>query len=339
MLAAVVSAWEGQMRRRDFAAIPGAFALLAAWPRALRAQPAPKPKRIGFLALGIGPATRIADAFREGLREHGYVLGTNATLDYRFAEGQAARLAGLAAELVRLEADVIVVESFPAALAAKRATSTIPIITAVVSDPVSTGLVRDLARPGGNITGISNIPSQLITKRLELLKRVAAVTVVGVVWNPLNPAARGYLDDAHAAAKALGLALVVAEARGADDFDAAFARILAGRVHAFTTLPDGMIWNNRRRVAEFALGNKLPSVFDAHDFAEAGGLLVYGPSLEAMFRRSAAYVDKVLKGADPATLPFELPTKFELVVNLKIAKELGLTIPDALLVSADEVIE
>ena len=326
------------MRRREI--LPFVAGSAAIWPLVARAQQPRKIYRIGFLALGIGPATHIADAFRDGLREQGYVLGQNAVLDYRFAEGQAARLGALAAELVRLESDVIVVESFPAALAAKRATSKIPIIIAVASDPVSTGLVRDLARPGGNITGVTNLPSQLMGKRLELLKQVApAATVVGVIWNPLNPAARGYLDDTRAAAQTLGLQLVVAEARDAADFDAAFTAIVAGQVRALTTLPDGMIWNNRRRVADFALLRRLPSIFDARDFAEAGGLLVYGPSLAAMYRRSAAYVDKVLKGADPATLPFELPTKFDFVINLKTAKALDLTIPDALLVSADEVIE
>ena len=326
------------MRRREFIGLLSSAT--AIWPLAARAQQLAKVYKIGFLALGIGPSTRIAEAFREGLREHGYVEGQNAALDYRFAEGQIDKLAVLAADLVRLNVDVIVVESHPAALAAKRATSIIPIITAVVADPVASGLVADLARPGGNVTGVTNIPGQLMGKRLELLKQAAPkATVVGVIWNPANPSAQGYLKETVAAAEALGLQLVLAEARSPGDLDAAFSAVLRGRAAALVNLPDGMIWNSRRLVVEFALRNRLPGMFDAREFAEAGGLLVYGPSLAAMYRRSAAYVDKVLKGANPGSLPFELPTKFELVINLKTAKAIDLTIPDSIVLRADEVIE
>jgi len=310
-----------------------------AWPLAVGAQPA-KVYRIGFLALGIGPGTRIADAFREGLHEYGYIEGRNSVLEYRFADGQVSRLDALAAELVRWGADIIVVESYPAALAAKRATGTIPIVTAVISDPVTSGLVADLARPGGNITGVTNTPSELMGKRLELLKSAAPKTaVVGIIWNPLNPAARGYLRNSVAAAESLDLRLVDVEAREPGDLDAAFNAVVRGRADALATLPDGMIWNNRKAVVEFALRNRLPSIFDAREFAEAGGLLVFGPSLAAMYRRSVAFVDKILKGANPGSLPFELPTKFELVINLKTAKSLGLELPLDLLARTDEVIE
>lgn len=190
------------------------------------------------------------------------------------------------------------------------------------------------------MTGITNLPGQLMGKRLEILKQTApTAAVVGVVWNPANPSAQGYLKETVAAAEALGLRLAIAEARSPSDLSAAFIVVLRGRAAAIVNLPDGMLWNSRRLIVEFALRNRLPGMFDAREFAEAGGLLVYGPSLAAMYRRSAAYVDKVLKGANPGTLPFELPTKFELVINLKTARAIGLTIPDSIVLRADEVIE
>lgn len=328
----------GRIGRRTFSASLGGA--LVSWPFAAASQRRAGAYRIGFLALGIGPGTRIAAEFRDGLRELGYIEGDNAAIDYRFAQGQAEKLTALAAELAAANVDVIVTESTPAALAAKRATATIPIVMAVGSDPVAAGLVADLARPGGNITGLTNMPSQLMGKRLELVQQTAPMArQVGILWNPLNLSAQGYLRETVAAANALGLRLAVAEARNPADLDAAFAKLVEERAEALVNLPDGMIWNNRARIAEFALARRIPGVFDAREFAEAGGLLVYGPSLVAMFRRSAAFVDKVLKGADPAALPIELPTRFELIVNLKTAKALGLTVPEAIVLRADEVIE
>jgi putative tryptophan/tyrosine transport system substrate-binding protein len=326
------------IKRRDLVSLIGSVA--AAWPILGHAQQPTKVYRIGFLALGIGPSTPMAEAFRERIREHGYVEARNVALDYRFAQGQADRLDSMAAELIDRRVDVIVTESTPAAVAAKRATSTIPIVMAVGSDPVAAGLVASLSRPGGNVTGITNIPSQLMGKRLELLKQIApTAAIVGVVWNSSNSTARSYLKETVTAATALGLQLAIAEARGPSDLDAAFAALIRGRAAALINLPDGMIWNNRKRLVDFALSHGIPSVFDAREFAEVGGLVAYGPSLVTMFRRSADYVDKVLRGADAANLPIELPTKFELSINLKTAKRLGISMPETILVQADEVIE
>ncbi len=326
------------MRRRDVITLLGGAAV--AWPLAARAQQPAKVYRIGILTLGVGPSTPIAAAFRQGLREHGYVEGQNIALEYRFAEGRADTLPALAAELVRMNIDIIVTESTVAALAAKRATQTIPIVMAIVADVVEVGLVAGLARPGGNVTGFSMVIEGVMGKRLQLLKEVAPKTsLVGVIWNPSNASHERQLREIEAAARSLGLQLQPVEARSPADLDAAFKAVISARASAFVTFGDGMMFNQRTRIVEFARSGRLPGLFPDREFAEAGGLMAYGPNLASHFRSAAIYVDKIFKGASPGDLPIEQPTMFELVVNLKTAKALGITIPRSILVQADEAIE
>ena len=317
-----------------------AVLLLLIAPLAGDAQPLAKFARIGVLTLAVAPSTPLAEAFRQGLREHGYVEGQNLAFEYRYAEGRADRLPALAAELVRLKVDVIVTESNMAALAAKRATETIPIVMAIAGDPVKAGVVGSLARPGGNVTGLTLMHPELSGKRLQLLKEaVPRIALVAVIWNPTDPAAVDFLRETEVAARSLGLRLHAIEARAPAELDAAFKAVADARPSAFFTLPGGMFQDNQTRILEFAKKNRLPGVFPNRVFVEAGGLISYGPNLAASSRRAAAFVDKLLKGAKPADLPIEQPTKFELVVNLKTARALGLTIPASVLVWADQAIE
>lgn len=317
-----------------------AVLLLLIAPLAGDAQPLAKFARIGVLTLAVAPSTPLAEAFRQGLREHGYVEGQNLAFEYRYAEGRADRLPALAAELVRLKVDVIVTESNMAALAAKRATETIPIVMAIAGDPVKAGVVGSLARPGGNVTGLTLMHPELSGKRLQLLKEaVPRIALVAVIWNPTDPAAVDFLRETEVAARSLGLRLHAIEARAPAELDAAFKAVADARPSAFFTLPGGMFQDNQTRILEFAKKNRLPGVFPNRVFVEAGGLISYGPNLAASSRRAAAFVDKLLKGAKPADLPIEQPTKFELVINLKTARALGLTIPASVLVRADQAIE
>ena len=317
-----------------------AVLLLLIAPLAGDAQPLAKFARIGVLTLAVAPSTPLAEAFRQGLREHGYVEGQNLAFEYRYAEGRADRLPALAAELVRLKVDVIVTESNMAALAAKRATETIPIVMAIAGDPVKAGVVGSLARPGGNVTGLTLIHPELSGKRLQLLKEaVPRIALVAVIWNPTDPAAVDFLRETEVAARSLGLRLHAIEARAPAELDAAFKAVADARPSAFFTLPGGMFQDNQTRILEFAKKNRLPGVFPNRVFVEAGGLISYGPNLAASSRRAAAFVDKLLKGAKPADLPIEQPTTFELVINLKTARALGLTIPASVLVRADQAIE
>jgi len=325
------------MDRRRFVLVSLAGALAATRPA--RAQQARIPK-VGVLTLSVSPSTPTLEAFRQGLREYGYVDGQNIALEYRFAQGSPVKLGGMAAELVRMPVDVIVTESVLAAEAAKRATGTIPIVTAVHGDPVGAGLVSTLTRPGGNVTGLSLLAPELSGKRLQLLKEVLPrATRVAAIWNTTNVAAPRYLTETRAAAQSLGLNVESVEVRNPSDLDAAFDSVVAGRPSAFITLPDGMLLANRTRIVEFAIRSRLPALFPDSEFATAGGLMAYGPSLASNFRRAASYVDRILKGARPAELPVEQPNKFDLVINLKTAKALGLTIPPSLLLRADQVIE
>jgi putative tryptophan/tyrosine transport system substrate-binding protein len=305
------------------------------------AQTAAPVPRIGLLSLfspDIGES--MAESFRQGLRDLGYIEGQNIRIESRWAEGHHERLAELAADLVRLEVAVMVTESTPAALAAKQATQTIPIVTAAIGNPVAAGLVASLARPGGNVTGVTTFTSELSGKRLELLKEAAPqTTLVAVLWNAVNPSNMGYLEDTKAAAQALGLPLQAVAVRTPSDFDRAFEAMASTRPSALITLPDGMLVDNRAPIVAFAAKNQLPAIFPDREFAEAGGLMTYGPNLAANFRRAAAFVDKILKGAKPADLPVEQPMKFELIINLKTAKALGMTIPPSLLLLADEVLQ
>ena len=314
--------------------------LLVAAPLTSAAQPGAKVARIGVLTLSTATWTPDGEAFRQGLREHGYVEGQNIALEHRDAAGRADRLPALAGELVRLKVDVIVTQSNVAALAAKHATQTIPIVMAIAGDPVKAGVVGNLARPGGNVTGLTLMQTELSGKRLQLLKEVAPkITLVAVIWNPTDPPGAHSLRETEAAARSLGLKLHAIQARSPAELDAAFKAVADVRPSAFFTLPGGMFQDNLRRIIDFAAKAGLPGVFPNRAFAEAGGLLSYAPSLAANWRRAAVFVDKILRGAKPADIPIEQPTKFELVINMKTAKALGLTVPASVLVQADLVID
>jgi putative ABC transport system substrate-binding protein len=278
--------------------------------------------------------------FREGLRELGYVEGQNIKIDSRWAEGNYDRLPGLAADFIRLKVDVIVTYGTPASQAAKRATDTIPIVMAAIIDPVASGLVTNIARPGGNLTGQSMMSSDLAAKQLEILKElVPKASRVAVLQNPTNPGNAPEVRQAQDAARALGVRLQLVGASGPSEIDSAFAAMTNEQAGAVIVLVDAVLQNNRARITNLAARHRLPTVYGLREYAEAGGLLAYGPNRLDMFRHAATYVDKILKGAKPGELPIEQPTKFELVINLKTAKALGLTIPQSLLVRADEVIQ
>ena len=315
---------------------------LPATPRAAGAQPAGKAPRIGWLG---GPTRESAQAFvqpfQQGLKDLGWVEGQNILIEWRFAGGRAERLPGLAAELVRLRVDLIVTPSTPTALAAKNATKTIPIVTVGVGDPVELGFVASLARPGGNVTGLtSTVGHEIAGKQLELLKEtVPKVSRMAVLWNPTTPGNALALREAEIAAGELGVKLQVLEARSLNDFESAFAAMTGTRAGALLVLGDVMFTTHRRRLADLAAKSRLPAMYGTRQFVDEGGLVSYGANVLDNFRRAAVYVDKILKGVKPSDLPIERPTKFELVINLKTARALGLTIPPALLLRVDQVID
>ena len=316
------------------------IALLAA-PLTAGAQQAPKAPRIGVLHPGApAAASQLVAAFKQGLREHGYVEGQNIVVERRFAEARAERLSDIAAELVRLKVDVIVTSSDVGIAAVKQQTETIPIVMANSTDPVGTGFVASLARPGGNVTGLSNISPELSAKRLELLKEaVPGLSRVAIMWSPdVRGAVLDYKETENAA-RSLRLQLQSAEVSRADDFSRAFSALTIRRAEALIVAGSPLTYINRGQIASLAQKNRLPSMSTQREFADAGGLITYGPNLAEQWRRAATYVDKILKGAKPGDLPVEQPTKFELVINLKTAKALGLTIPPSLLRRADQVIE
>jgi putative ABC transport system substrate-binding protein len=317
--------------------------LLAA-PLAAEAQQAAKVARIGYLSNDLAANPHIQEAFRQGLRDLGYVEGRNVVIEYRDAEGKPERLPALAAELVALKVDVIVTAAGNhIALAAKQATRTLPIVFAAVSDPVAIGLVTSLARPGGNVTGTSNLSEGLVGKRLELLTQaVPGVSRVAVLWLPGALGERtekDMLKEADVAARALGVRLQFVEARVPADLDRAFSDMTRARAGALTVLPSAMFLREHRRLVDLAAKHRLPGVYTVKEYVDAGGLMAYGPNLADVVRRAATYVDRILKGAKPGDLPVEQPTKFELLINLKTARALGLTIPPSLLARADQVIE
>ena len=328
------------MKRRMFLGTLGLIVL--ATPLAAAAQPGIV-FRIGILGnfpLSDPEGTRLWGAFIEGLRELGYVEGRNITIEQRSSEGKFERLPDLAADLVRLQVDVIVTGGPPAPLAAKQATSTIPIVFTVSGDPVAEGLVASLARPGGNITGLASISGDVVGKQLALLKEAAPkVSRVAVLQNPSNETHALILREAEGAARALGVQLRIAQARTPPEIDAAFTAMRGQRVGGVLVLRDAFFLAQRIQIATLAAKSRLPIMYGFRDQAEAGGLMAYGASVPHMYRHAATYVDKILKGAKPADLPVEQPTKFELVINLKTAKALGLTIPQSLLLRADEVIQ
>jgi ABC-type uncharacterized transport system substrate-binding protein len=315
--------------------------LLAA-PLAAGAQQAPKIARIGYLS----PSTPAAvaqnlDAFRRGLRDLGHVDEKTFVLELRYAEARPERLPELARELVSLKVDLIVTATDVAIAAVSRETQTIPIVMANSSDPVGTGFVASLARPGRNVTGLSMISLEVTGKRLELLKEaIPGLSRVAFLWNPGVRGDTLQYKEAEGASRSLGLSLQSVEVTRAEDLDRAFSAITEHRARALTVAgPSPVTFSNRARIATFTQKNRLPSIYGGREFVDAGGLMSYGPSDRDLFRRAAGYVDKILKGAKPADLPVEQPTKFELVINLKTAKALGLTIPQTLLLRADQVIE
>jgi putative ABC transport system substrate-binding protein len=328
------------MDRRAF--IAGILSLLAA-PVATEAQPTRTIGTIGFL--GPPPsAGGLVQAFQQGLRDLGYAEGRNIKIEYRYTDvplqGNLDRMAQLAEELVRLKPDVLVVSVTEAALAAKNATSTIPIVMVSVSDPVAAGLVASLSRPGGNVTGLSRQTAELVGKNLQLLREaLPQMARVGVLANPMDPLRSVISGEVKDAANALGVPVNIVEARAPAGLEGAFSRMHADRVDALLVLGGGAFYLSRTQIVGLALKNHLPSMFQNREFVEAGGLLSYAPSTVANYRRAASFVAKILKGAKPADLPVEQPTTFELVVNLKTAKALGLTIPQSVLARADEVIQ
>ena len=313
------------------------FALLFAFCVPAEAQQPTKVYRLGFFAPRSAPEPR-DEVFRQALRDLGYVEGKNIIIEYRY-EGKLDRLRAVAQELVRLKVDVIVAPGTASAQAAKTTTKTIPIVFFAVPDPVSVGLVASLARPGGNVTGATPISAELSGKRLELLKEVVPmVSRIAVLSSPGSLAKTETLNEMEAAARMLGVQLQILEVRGADDFDSAFRAIRSERAGAFTVVPTPMFITQRRRIIDLVTKNKLPAIFHWSDFVEAGGLMSYGADYAFLARRGAYYVDRILKGAKPADLPVEQPKKFEFIINLKAAKQIGLTIPPNVLARADKVI-
>jgi putative ABC transport system substrate-binding protein len=319
--------------RRAF--IAGTLGLLAA-ALAAEAQSAKVP-RIGVLRPGSLPDPFV-EVFRQGLRELGWAESQNIAVDVRYARGDPDQLLALAAELVRLKVDVLVTGGLPATMAVQRATTAIPIVFLGPPDPDASGLVASLARPGGNITGLTVGPPELEGKRLELLKEpFPGLGRVAALWNPASGVQP--LRAAQAAARKLGVILQPVEVQRPGEFEGAFAGMRTGRADAVIVLSTSLFTNQRTRIVDLVAKSRLPAVYDVRQFPESGGLMSYGPNIPDLFRRAAGYVDRILKGAKPADLPVEQPTKFELVINLKTAKALGLTIPQSVLARADEIIE
>ena len=317
--------------------------LFAVGPTTAAAQPAEKMARVGYISPGAAsdPVRQgRLEAFRQGLRDLGYVEGRNIAIESRWAEGKYDRYPALAADLVRLKVHVIVAVGGRASQVAQQATSTIPIIMSVVIDPVGAGLVSNLARPRGNITGVSMMAPDLIGKQFEVLKQIVPeVTRVALLWNPANPSSVPQLRQAEVAARAVGLRVQRLEARSPQDIDSAFAAMTSERAGALVVLLDAILVNQRSQITELAAKRRLPAVYAVREYAEAGGLVSYGANALELERYAARFVDKVLRGARPSDLPVEQPSTFELVINLKTAKILGLTIPPSLLLRADQVIK
>jgi putative ABC transport system substrate-binding protein len=319
------------MRRRDLMTLLGGA---MGWPLHALAQQPSKVWRMGFIAHG---QENFYNALFEGLRDYGYVEGQNLIVERRFARGNAALFKDFAAEMVRLNVDVIVVVTTPAALAVKNATTTIPIVHPNAIDPLNTGLIASLAHPGGNLTGGAQLTAEASAKRLQILKKVVPnLSRVATLWNPENSALVFALKETQGAAAALGVTLQSHEVRGPQDFPAAFAVIAQERPDALLVLQDAVTMQQRKEITDFGIRERLPSMFQEKGWAQAGGLMSYGEDLAAMYRRAAYYVDRIFKGAKPAV---EQATKFELAVNLKTANAIGVTIPDAILATADTVIE
>jgi len=305
------------------------------------AQQSARVPRIGFVMPGSAEASAgLINAFRQGLQELGYVEGQSIQIDFRWQPADRPDLLpGIVSELVRSNPDVLVGPTTPQALALKQATSTIPIVMVVPSDPIGAGLVQSLARPGGHVTGLTWMSNDIMAKRLDLLKEMLPkISRVGDIWNPANPATQRDFKEIETAARKLGLTIHSAEVRGPNDFNSAFSSLTRARVDALILQTDQLTWIHRQQITNLTVQNRLPTIFFAREYVDGGGLMSYGANLADLYRRSAGYVDKILKGASPAELPVEQPTKFELVVNLKTAKALGITIPEAILLRTNEVI-
>ena len=333
----------GRLSRRAF--MSGVSALAASSTIAIarhgtQAQEPASPRHIGVLLVARLPENAEVQAFRQGLLDAGYAEGRDVVIEWRVANGDYHQIPELVADLVQRKVAVIVVVSTPAALAVKRATSTIPIVLALVADPVGSGLVSSLAHPGGNVTGLSLMTAELAAKRLQLLKEaIPRLTRVAVLWNPDTAFHTGVKEQLNAAAAALSIKLIFVPARTPEEFDAAFSAMRKANAQALYVLDDAFFFTHRTTLLHLASKTRIPVIYSERNFPDAGGLLSYGIYVEDLFRRSAGYVDKILKGAKPGDLPIELPTRFELVVNLKTAKALGIKIPQSILVRADEVIK
>jgi putative ABC transport system substrate-binding protein len=329
------------MDRRAFISIVGGGIITG--PFACGAQQAAKVPRIGYVSTDLATSPQLPAAFRQGLRDLGYVEGKTIVVEFRSAEGKLERFPVLVAELIALKVDVIVAANTQAALAAKQATNTIPIVFAGPFDPVTSGLVANLAQPGGNVTGLSAaVGPELIGKNLELLKlAVPGVTRVAALWHRDYPdrTQKVILREADAAARALGVRLQLVEARDPESFDRAFLEMARERAEALTVLTSVLIVSSRRHIVDLAAKHRFPAVYPMRLFVDEGGLMSYGPLWADIYRRAATHVDKILKGAKPGDLPVEQPTTFELVINLKTAKALGLTVPQSVLVRANELIQ
>ena len=325
-------------KRREFITLLGGT---AAWPLAARAQQAGKVHRIGVLET-ISTTLNVANfyALREGLRQLGYAEGQNLVIEYRSADGRDDRFPGLARELLALKVDVIVTRGTPAAKAVKNATSTVPVVMMASGDPVGVGLVTSLARPGGNITGLSAIVGELSPKRLELIREIVpGLARIAVLANTSNDAVRRDWARIETAARSLGVQSQLLDLRESDALGPTFDDASARRADALVVVIDAITQANQQRIVDLAMKHRLPAIYSSREFVDAGGLISYGVSYPDLYRRAAAYVDKILKGTKPADLPVEQPTKLELVINLKTAMALGLTVPPTLLARADEVIE
>jgi putative ABC transport system substrate-binding protein len=325
---------------RKFFAIAISVLILAAT-TSVEAQQAKQIPRIGFLGNSTADLeANLIGPFREGLRELGYVEGRSISIEWRWAEGKYERFPSLIAELIASKVDLIVTAGTPASVAVKKATTSIPLVMIAVGDPVGTGLITSLAHPGGNITGVSSISPELDGKRLELLREVIPkISHIAVLWNPVSPLQVVAERETQDAAQKLGMKMLSLGVKAAEELDKAFAAVLNERAGALLVLADRLFLHHRKRIMDFATKHRLPGVHAYVELVEAGGLMSYGPSYPGMHKRAAYFVDKILKGAKPADLPVERPAKFELVINLKAAKQIGVTIPPSVLYRADRVIK
>jgi putative ABC transport system substrate-binding protein len=329
------------MRRREFIKVIAGSAAAAAFPATARTQQRSNVPRVGYLfSFTRAEGEHLWEACRQGLRDLGYVEGQNIILEPRLAEGHNERLQNLATELVQLKVDVIVAAATPASRAVKAATSTIPIVFVAVGDPVKAGLVTSLARPGGNVTGLSLLTADLSGKRLSLLmETVRKVSRVAILMNPDNPISAVFFEETKLAARRFGVDLQPLDARSPKEIEQAFAIGAGQRVDAVIVFDDPVLWSYRAQIVALAAARKIPAVYGYRDFVDQGGLMSYGPDRPDQYRRTAIYVDKILKGAKPSDLPIEQPTKFELIVNRKTATSLGIELPASVIVGANEVIE